>query len=1232
MLSLCVHFLSSAQVLQAEYFWDTDPGEGNGIALSAQDGQLNETIEELFADGIALPDDAGLHRFNIRAKNALGQWGPVFSSVVSVESTDTTTTTTAIIPSVTQAEYFWDNDPGQGAGTQLVAEDGKLDETVENVFKDKVNVPSNGLHRFNIRVKNGEGQWGPTFSSVVSIETIDTTTQANVIAPKVVQAEYFWDNDPGQGSATQLVAEDGKLDEAVENIFKNEIAVPETGLHRFNIRVKNGEGQWGPAFSSVVSIETIDTTTQANVITPKVVQAEYFWDNDPGEGSATPLLALDGALDEAVEQVFINNANTPETGLHRFCIRVKGNNGKWGPVFASVLSVEGITLLTPTGVQASDVQSVNKISVTWFSVIQATHYQVYRATENDASQAVAITDWITELQFDDTKAVDGTTYYYFVKAATTDRGSNATDFSAGDAGSIKSTTLAAPWGVSATDGTYDDMVKITWNLSGGATHYQVYRSLDNQSGNAVPVSDWITASNYEDTTATGGQTFYYFVRAATNEGGANKSVFSGSNTGYGNSSNLQPVVANAFPDQTLCANSNGFGISLSNIFEDQETADADLIYEVTGNVKLNVQNLGDSIYVTPSNDWSGTEQLTLTATDEGGLSVSDQVQVAVLPNQSKTISQAICEGETYTFGGQAYSTQGTYVKTFQSVSGCDSVVTLNLWVHQAVSYSYDAEICAGNAYEFDGQQLTTAGSYSQTLQTIDGCDSVVTLNLSVRSAIQNTVDAEICQGGSYTFDGQVLTTAGSYTKTFQSVEGCDSVVTLKLAVLSAINNSIQEEICAGSSYAFGGQNLTQGGTYTHTFQSVQGCDSIVTLNLSVRSEINYPVFEEICASGSYFFGGQNLTEAGTYTNTLQTAEGCDSTVTLHLSVLATIEVSDTKFICPGSSFDFGGQTLTNEGKYEHTFQSVDGCDSVVTLDLMFWPTIYNTVDAEICAGGSYTFGNQMLTTSGSYEETFPSVDGCDSIVTLNLTVLPAVTTTLNEEICNGDFYVFGTEVLNTSGTYVKTFETNEGCDSVVTLNLTVGDKINTTASATICDGASYTFGTQTLTKEGSYIETFTSSKGCDSTVFLNLSMLPVLETTVLDTICADETYSFNNNTLDQSGVYTEVFVSEQGCDSTVTLELTVLEVGGDACNDGKITSTEGEANSNITLYPVPTNGELHIEANAEIESIKVFSMLGVLVKETSSANSVDLSELPTGQYLIELEIGNKLERRMVTKR
>ncbi|MEI7594701.1 MAG: gliding motility-associated C-terminal domain-containing protein, partial [Bacteroidota bacterium] len=299
-----------------------------------------------------------------------------------------------------------------------------------------------------------------------------------------------------------------------------------------------------------------------------------------------------------------------------------------------------------------------------------------------------------------------------------------------------------------------------------------------------------------------------------------------------------------------------------------------------------------------------------------------------------------------------------------------------------------------------------------------------------------------------------------------------------------VNTSAQ--ICSGSTYQLGSQALTTSGTYTEVFQTVLGCDSTVNLTLTVNPVYNITASAQICSGSTYQLGSQALTTSGTYTEVFQTVQGCDSTVNLTLTVNPVYNTTTSAQICSGSTYQLGSQALTTSGTYTEVFQTVLGCDSTVNLNLTVNPVYNTTASAQICSGSTYQFGSQLLTTSGIYTEVFQSVSSCDSTVVLTLNVANTITNSIAASICQGNNYILGSQNLTTSGIYNETFVSSMGCDSTVTLTLTVNPVYNEIAEVTITKGESYIFGNQELTEDGVYTNLFTSNTGCDSTVVLTL--------------------------------------------------------------------------------------------------------------------------------------------------
>lgn len=121
--------------------------------------------------------------------------------------------------------------------------------------------------------------------------------------------------------------------------------------------------------------------------------------------------------------------------------------------------------------------------------------------------------------------------------------------------------------------------------------------------------------------------------------------------------------------------------------------------------------------------------------------------------------------------------------------------------------------------------------------------------------------------------------------------------------------------------------------------------------------------------------------------------------------------------------------------------------------------------------------------------------------------------------------------------YRDTFPTIT-CDSIVILNLTVLPIKKDSIVQIICEGQSSVVAGNTYTQTGIYRNVL-STPTCDSTVILNLTVLPYKRNTISRIICADETYSVGIHAYNQTGIYRDTLLTA-GCDSIITLNLTVV--------------------------------------------------------------------------------------------
>ncbi len=229
---------------------------------------------------------------------------------------------------------------------------------------------------------------------------------------------------------------------------------------------------------------------------------------------------------------------------------------------------------------------------------------------------------------------------------------------------------------------------------------------------------------------------------------------------------------------------------------------------------------------------NSTDPLTVSVTNSQNCCVAFAIVTPTFASGAvnSAITANICAVDTYNFNGELLNQQGIYIDTITTANGCDSIVILTLNILPYIHHSYSATICQGDQYLFNGNLLSQAGSYTDTL--ITSCDSIVTLTLSVSSNSFSLITETICEGESFTLGNNTYTLSGNYNDTLSSASGCDSIITLSLTVLPLKYSTMNESICAGEDFAFAGTHYIHPGTYTHHFPT-STCDSIVTLHLTV---------------------------------------------------------------------------------------------------------------------------------------------------------------------------------------------------------------------------------------------------------------------------------------------------------------------------------------------------------------------------------------------------------------
>jgi hypothetical protein len=333
---------------------------------------------------------------------------------------------------------------------------------------------------------------------------------------------------------------------------------------------------------------------------------------------------------------------------------------------------------------------------------------------------------------------------------------------------------------------------------------------------------------------------------------------------------------------------------------------------------------------------------------------------------------------------------------------------------------------------------------------------------------------------------------------------------------------------------------------------------------------------------------------------LSTVENiCDLKTTLKLFVVAPVQNIINDVLCGETSYKGNGFYISEAETrtYRRTLfgEGALGADSLVVLNLIVPDLQPVYINRTVCDVEGYNFNGETLYLSGNYVDTIPSVFGCDSIIHLNLTVLPTQDT-IYATICYGNSYMFEGIPRTATGIYKGAILHKNilGCDSTVFLDLTVRDEIKTDIRASICQGDTYTDNGFRESVQGSYKRVLKSVNHCDSTVTLYLTVNPVYESN--DIISVSEVqlpYYYNRWYTIPFGTSLGTFVKDvsavsiNGCDSIIHLTVNLYS------------GFDNLYSRSINLYPNPVKVGSEVTVDCEIPEsdrqdllVEVFNVIG----------------------------------------
>jgi hypothetical protein len=325
------------------------------------------------------------------------------------------------------------------------------------------------------------------------------------------------------------------------------------------------------------------------------------------------------------------------------------------------------------------------------------------------------------------------------------------------------------------------------------------------------------------------------------------------------------------------------------------------------------------------------------------------------------------------------------------------------------------------------------------------CPASGTLNVRIKSA----------NGCYYNASFLVQNITNIYNQIAGGFQGVDSLTTctilsniLNVTLPASINISTPSLVCNGSTAQFtgnitvpgnivwydkatGGSPINTGNNFTtapldtlysvYAARNYMGCESQrLARTANVQGKINAKISsssDTVCENSVIQLTASNDLPNATYVwnnglgsgalksfrpsqtdsfRVVATVNGCRDTAYKYITVKSKSSYQFKVTQCAGTSYTFNGQTLTSSNTYEVTLRNAAGCDSLVTLELSFLDQISNQINVAICSGQSYRFNGIDLTSNGTYRDTLKSVFSCDSIVILNLSVNPLPTPTITQ--------------------------------------------------------------------------------------------------------------------------------------------------------------------------------------------------------------------------------------------
>ncbi len=541
---------------------------------------------------------------------------------------------------------------------------------------------------------------------------------------------------------------------------------------------------------------------------------------------------------------------------------------------------------------------------------------------------------------------------------------------------------------------------------------------------------------------------------------------------------------------------------------------------------------------------------------------TDSVTITVYSTYSNTVNATICQNQNYTLpDGTVTNTAGTYVDTLPTANGCDSIITTNLTVNPTFAYSVTQTICPSDLYILpSGTMVSTTGIYIDTLSTVNGCDSIITTNLTVvPPSIIVSNDTQVCLGSAAQLNasGGLLSYAWTPTTDLSDPNVSNPVATPTQTRTYIVTTQVASGDLIGNGDFEGGN---AGFSSAYIYQS------------------------DLTPAATYYVGANPNTYHPGFSACVDHTSGTGNLMIVNGAGAPNTNVwCETINVVPNTNYAFGAWvTSVSAGSPAILQFEING----VLLNVPFnapgtvctWQQFYALWNSGANTTANICIINQNTTSGGNdfAIDDISFIGLCDVNDTVTITVHNPSQTNIDTAICQGTTYTFSSGVSSTVSIIDTSLLFDQfGCDSVIITNLTVHPAYAVSVFDTICQGTNYTLPSGTLVNStGVYVDSLVTTFGCDSVITTNLFVTPPPVTDVFDSICSNQTYMLPSGTIvNTAGNYTDTLNTIAGCDSVVITHLFVkpssaVTVLDTICNGSSFMLTDGSSVSVAGTYPV----------------------------------------------------------------